>query len=642
MHSTFRKLLLVNLLVVFIPFFGNAQTHKLDSLRNRFQHASNETERKKTVMAICDQTYSLSADSLLKYLNIGQQLFPTASKEYIRLKNYYCFYLFKNGKIKEGLELNDSLIQNTIDKKNIDELGMDILAARCSGLIRNGENKEAIEQCFDMLQYAEPVKDTPGIIKAYNLLGWANMELEQYPDAIKWLKKALVYVGNPVYLDRVSVIYANTASCYNNISKPDSAFYFIDLALKYSRSSENLTSLANALNIRADMFINKKDYEGAEKDMKEALEVRQHIGEPLYIISDMAQLSSFYASTGQTDKGIEIAKNGIEIAKKANNLTKLIFLYTALGENYKRAHLMNEYSESLETIVGLKDSLYKNNSSNAIAEMGAKYELQKKENIIIKQKYALNRNRYIGIGVSAFFILCLLLFWALYRNYRLTQQRRMEMAMAEQKLLSYKAVEQAEEKERKRIAADLHDNLGSYAAAITANVKNLKEETSSNADLILAQLDENAQNMVTQLGDTIWVLKNEQLPITKLADRFKAWIQRLMQNYPQVKYHYAEHIVDDIEFTPAKILHIFLILKECVNNALKHSECTDLIINFFSEGSWVISIEDNGKGFDNRNINKGNGLANIKHRAAECGWTVEWKSIEPTGILVVISETNTK
>jgi len=625
-----------------IGICSKAQTHKLDSLRNGFQHASNENDRKKIVMAICEQTYSLSADSLLKYLNIGLQLFKPASKEYIRLKNYYCFYLFKSGKIKEGLELNDSLIQNTIDKKNIDDLGMDILAARCSGLIRNGENKEAIAQCFEMLQFAEPVKDTAGIIKAYNLLGWSNMELEQYNDAIKWLKKAMLYSVTSTYLERIGVIYANMASCYNNINRPDSAFYFIDLALKYSRSSENLTSLANSLNIRADMFINKKDYEAAEKDMKEALEVRQHIGEPLYIISDMAQLSSFYASTGQTEKGIEIAKNGIEIAKKANNLTKLIFLYTALGENYKKAHLMNEYSESLETIAGLKDSLYKNNSSNAIAEMEAKYELQKKENIIIKQKYALNRSQYISIGTSVFFILCLLLIWALYRNYRLTQKRKMELAMAEQKLLSYKAVEQAEEKERKRIAADLHDNLGSYAAAITANVKNLKEENNSNADPILAQLDENAQNMVTQLGDTIWVLKNEQLPITKLADRFKAWTQRLIQNYPQVKYHYAEHIVDDIEFTPAKILHIFLILKECVNNALKHSECSDLIINFFSEGNWVISIEDNGKGFESNNITKGDGMANIKRRAAECGWTVEWKNLEPSGTLVVISETNTK
>ena len=636
------KLLLTCLMVLFITGLSNAQTSIMDSLRNKLQHATEDTDKKRIVLSICERTYSLSADSLLKYINIGQQLFSPASNEHIRLRNYYSVYLFKSGKIKEGLSLGDSLIEIFVNKKQIDNLAMDIMATRCGGLIRNGQNKEAIQECFDILQHAEPVKDSSSIIKAYNLLGWSNMELEQYTDAIKWLKKAMLYSNGPMFSERASVIYANTASCYNNINKPDSAFYFIDLALKYSRISENLTALANSLNIRADMFINKKDYVSAENDMKEALEVRKHIGEPLYIISDMAQLSSFYASTDQTGKGIEIAKQGIALAEKANNLTKLIFLYTALGENYKKASMMNEYSGSLETIVKLKDSLYKNNSSDAIAEMEAKYELQKKENIIIRQNYDLTRSQYLIIGSAILFVLGLGLIWALYRYYRLTQKRKMESALAEQKLLSYKAVEQAEEKERKRIAADLHDNLGSYAAAITANVKYLKDKPGNEDENILSQLDGNAQNMVTQLGDTIWVLKNEQLPITKLADRFKSWMLRLMQNYPHIKYHYQENIIEDVEFTPSRILHIFLILKECVNNAIKHSDCTEIRIAFFSDEYWSVTIEDNGKGFDFSNISKGSGIDNIKNRALECDWDVQWQKAFPTGARVIICGTTTK
>ncbi len=641
MYRICCKLLLSILLVASVGCFAHAQTNKIDSLRNAFHFANKLSDRQRIILNICEQSYSLSADSLLKYVNTGLLIFPPGSKEYTRMKNYFSVYLFKSGMIKEGQLINDSLVKFSIDKKNIDNLGMDILSTRCSGLIRNGQNKEAIKQCFDMLQYAEPRKDSISIIKAYNLLGWANMELDQNAEAIKWLSKAMLYSSGS-QSDRISVIYANIASCYNNINKPDSAFHFIDLALKFSRSSENLTSLANSLNIRADMFINKKDYPAAESDMKDALEIRKHIGEPIYIISDMAQLSFFYASTNQTDKGIEIAKKGIALAEKSNNLTKLIFLYTALGENYKKAKLMNEYSSSLETIVGLKDSLYKNNSSDAIAEMEAKYELQKKENIIIRQQYALTRSKYLSIGVAVLFLLGLLLTWALYRNYSLTQKRKMESALAEQKLLSYKAVEQAEENERKRIAADLHDNLGSYAAAITANVKYLKDRPGNVDDAILSQLDGNAQNMVTQLGDTIWVLKNEYLPVTKLADRFKSWMLRLMQNYPHIKYHYQEDIIEDVEFSPSRILHIFLILKECVNNAVKHSNCTELRIAFFSDDYWSVTIEDNGTGFNNTNSSKGSGIANIKNRALECGWNVEWQKAFPSGARVIIRGTTTK
>ncbi len=54
----------------------------------------------------------------------------------------------------------------------------------------------------------------------------------------------------------------------------------------------------------------------------------------------------------------------------------------------------------------------------------------------------------------------------------------------------------AEEAERKRIAADLHDNLGSYAAAISSNTKSIKESPNGSTSTIV-QLEENAQNMVT-------------------------------------------------------------------------------------------------------------------------------------------------
>ncbi len=303
----------------------------------------------------------------------------------------------------------------------------------------------------------------------------------------------------------------------------------------------------------------------------------------------------------------------------------------------KAAHRINDYAEILKNIIFLKDSLHNKNSEGAIAEMVTKYELQKKENIIIQQDNKLIRNRYISIGSAIAVILASLIFWLIYRNYSHIQQRKMEQALAAEKISSIKAVQQAEEKERKRIAADLHDNLGSYAAAITSNIRYLKEEPLKDNEFIISQLDENAQGIVTQLSDSIWVLKNEQLPITKLADRFKAWTQRIIQNYPTVKYFYEEDITNDIELTPGKILNIFLILKECLNNSLKHSNCTEIRIYFVSNEKLHLRIEDNGKGFQSNMLNRGNGVENIKYRAKECDLHVSWQSLTPSGTRVVIS-----
>ena len=623
-------------LLMFGGIISHAQTNRIDILRSIFEKAVSKEENKQVALNMCEQYYSLSPDSLLRYIIIGKRCAEPGSPEYTEFQNYYCTYLFKIGKISQGMALSDSLISLAKFNSAPDRVGMDIIAIRCSGFIRNGENKEAIRQSFMLLQAAEKLKDTLVVTKAYTLLGWANMELDQNNEAIKWMVKGVHYTSNPKIIEKEYNLFSNIAACYDNVNQEDSAFYYITLALRYSKSQDNLASFANALNIRASIYIKKNNDSAAEADMQEALSVRQRIGDMLYVTSDMAGLSYFYASTNQTEKGINIAKEGIAIAEKANNLSKLIFLYSSLGENYHKSNKLNEYNATLENIIRLKDSLYKKNSSDAIAEMEAKYNLQKQQNIIITQNYALTRSRYLSIGSSLLFLLGLLLIWVLYRNYRLSQKRKMEIAVAEQKMLSGKAVELARENERKRIAADLHDNLGSYAAAITANVKYLREKQGAEDDIIMAQLDTNAQSMVTQLSDTIWVLKNEHLPFTGLADRFKLWMLKLMQNYPHIKYHYNENIVNDIEFTPARILHIFLMLKECVNNAVKHSNCTELKIDFFSNNTWRICIEDNGRGFESTYISKGSGIDNIKNRASESGWVVEWEKVVPSGTRVVI------
>ena len=127
--------------------------------------------------------------------------------------------------------------------------------------------------------------------------------------------------------------------------------------------------------------------------------------------------------------------------------------------------------------------------------------------------------------------------------------------------------------------------------------------------------------------------------ITKLADRFKSWTQRLIQNYPDVKYYYEEEMPNDFEMPPSKILNLFLILKECLTNSLKHSDCNLLKIKFISTDQLIISIEDNGKGFQSNLINRGSGIENIKHRAKECDLQVKWEHLENAGTRVTISGT---
>lgn len=619
------------LLISFLVYgFAHAQTVRVDSLKKAISKSKTKEEKVNLLLKLCDQFNSLPADSLLNYAKAGLSLRLENKNSTLRLTNFEAVAYYRNGQIEKGLSISDSLLKLLSPQGTWTLTDQEITSTRIGGLIRNGQPKTAIQDAFRLLASSETHRDTTGIIKAYTLLGWAHMELDQFNEAIRWLEKGKSYLTPAFALSNNAVFYSNLASSYNNVHENKKAFEAIELALKYSEQSQNLFTIANALNIRADMFINAGKYKDAEVDMKKAIETRKLIGDPLYIQSDLAQLSAFYASIGETEKGIAAAKEGIQLSEHSGNLSKLIFLHNALALNYRKALNWEAYSSELSTLIILKDSLYTENSGKAIAEMEAKYELQKKENIIIKQNLALVRSRYLTIGFSVLFILALLLGWALYNNYKLTQQRKLDKAIAEEKLLSYQAVEKAKENERKRIAADLHDNLGSYAAAISANVKQIRDSNLLLDESTIDQLDDNAKSIVTQLGDTIWVLKNEQLPLTSIADRFKSWMLRFMKNYPGIIYHYAEAIEKNISFSPAPVLHMFMILKETVTNAVKHSGCSDIFITVHSDRNWKIVIADNGKGFVEQELTRSSGISNMKYRAEECGWNIHW-SLRPGG-----------
>lgn len=634
MVRTCCKTLMI-LVLGFTCVIGFAQTKTIEALRSKLYALKTDADLRETLLAMGNQHHSLGADSLYKYLQWGESVSKYNSPEYLKFKSLYCIFLFKTGKAKESLVYVDSILGILPEAQNYQQVKLDLLAIRSTALIRNNKFKEAIDEILKLLRLAERNKDYGAIIKGYTLMGWANMELEKYIEAITWLRKGISSAPDSSLLYASGAIYNNLGACYNSQNKNDSALHFVNEGIRFSRMSENLFYESNGLNIRAGIFMSMGKNTAAANDLKVALKLREQIGDLFYVISDMAQLSSFYASINQSENGIAIAKKGIAIAAKGNYLSKLIFLNIVLAENYKAANQLYEHSNTLHEVIRLKDSLYKTNSEDAIAEMEVKYQLQKKEFIISQQENIIIKNNYFYVGTAVVFILLSTFIWLLYRDYHFAKVRKMENALAAEKQYTVEAVHDAKEKERKRIAADLHDNLGSYAAAITANVNYLKESRNNENEQIILHLDENAKAIVTELSDSIWVLKNEHLAVTRLADRFKAWAQRMMQNYPHINYYYEEEITDNIEFTPYKALNIFLIMKECLNNALKHSGCTEIKIRIISNENLHLSVEDNGAGFQHDTQN-GNGMENMKQRAEESNLQISWVPVSPSGIQVNI------
>mgnify|MGYP003390257496 CR=1 FL=1 len=99
---------------------------------------------------------------------------------------------------------------------------------------------------------------------------------------------------------------------------------------------------------------------------------------------------------------------------------------------------------------------------------------------------------------------------------------KLERLQEEEKRLAAEAIKEAEENERKRIAADLHDSLGAYAASVVSNIEFIKQDKlDAQSSTAMQELRNNSQAMVAQLSDTIWVLKKDVRSITGISDRLK-------------------------------------------------------------------------------------------------------------------------
>ncbi len=206
----------------------------------------------------------------------------------------------------------------------------------------------------------------------------------------------------------------------------------------------------------------------------------------------------------------------------------------------------------------------------------------------------------------------------------------------EQKQKELIAIAAAEEAERKRISADLHDNIGVYAAAASSSLLTIqpKDAQSTNS---LFQLKENIGSMITQLNDSIWALNKKSLLLTSISDRFKLFVQKLEYSYPEITISVEEQIEDDRSLSSFQALHLFRMMQEALNNSLRHSRCRTLTIEILSSQTIMqVQIIDDGKGMTAMNLN-GNGINNLKLRAKEAGWNVIWEMTKEGGTNVVIS-----
>lgn len=613
-----------------------------DSLKYKINRAVSGKEKISAIVELAE--YGLDADSLYPYVLMAESIADREKDKLSTNRAAYCratYYTRKNIN-DSALLIADNLISYYRADQDQQRFYLTLLFFKAKILDRANQYSKVLKQLVDVIQEAETQKDTLIQIQAKTGIGWVQIEMEQYREALQWLYKAKHTSADKRFYKNYGALYSNMATAYSALGNTDSAEYYINIAIKDARENDNFTFLATALSMQANIFTESKRPHLAEGPLNEVLEIRKKLHDPFYIVFDMSNLASYYASNNQPQKGIDLCKEGIALARRRGMPSQLLMIYRALAENYKVAGKMTEYGQTLENIISLKDSFNNINSSKQIAELMANNDTQKKEKQIIEQKLNLTRKNYWLYGSILFAMMAAVIAWQSFKNYRRKQKLEMQLALEEEKRLSALAVTDAEEHERKRIAADLHDNLGVYAASLSSNLSYI-QPAKDDPEMINAfgELKNNSNAIISELNDTIWALKKDALLLTAISDRIKVFISRLSRSYPGINMEVEEKIETDQFFPSSQAFHLYRVVQEAVNNSLKHSRGKNILVKICSRDTWSIVVEDNGIGLQTAGnpTGGGNGLQNMRNRSQEAGWNISWTSKQGKGTSVNILPT---
>ena len=623
-----------------------AQTEKITQLRKAEITATNSAERLTSALLLLDEHESLFKDSVIPLAQRTMSLAggtgdkSIAGRAALGLINAY---LRADNPSAADTIIRRALPQYPLSDKSLADIGLKLRLARTSILASRADYESAVKELFSIVQDAERLENFAMLSRAFNELGVISYNRNELPQALDYYRKALSLGDRHSSKEQVEAYaYINIAMVHGWLEHYDSALYYLALAKPICERLQNLYYLANAYVVEANIYKWSKRLPQAEAAMLKMVALREKTEGSITFSNEQLSLANFYVYAKDFAKAIAIYTEGLSYSDARTaagiptNFELVLHYYEGLSKCYSSIGARDDYETALQQIIAFKDSLNTKNATDAIAEMQTKYEVQKKETTIIAQKLDITRKNFLFYGSLLLTLLGILIGWLLFRAYRRKSRLRLEEEMRH----AAQAVKEAEEGERKRIAADLHDSLGSYAASIKSNADEMRRSQPQPTP-VLELLQTNAQQMVSLLSDTIWAMRKERLMLSDISDRIKVVLQRLRPNYPGIILRVEEDLGSDAELPPVHAYHLFMIIQEAVNNALRHSGGDRVTVSFQGGDAWKVRVSDNGKGFKQgaSNSDGSNGLHNMRARAESMGASIEWKSLPPQGMEVCLSHT---
>jgi two-component system NarL family sensor kinase len=645
---------LVLLLVVASSYCRAQDTRSTDSLLKVLSTSKEDTNKANVLIQLCRETMDMDTKAFEKH---AAELLTLSNKiNYLTGKadayNFMGIIEDDRSHYSKALELYEIAMKFAVQAK-LEKKKASI--ENNIGLIywKIGEQQKALTYYYDALKVFEKLGQKKLQSNVLSNIGLIHASLQDDERALAFHRKSLAIKKEINDEHGIAITYNNMSKTFTHSRMEDSARYYTRLSVAIHEKLGDKYGLAISTANLGLSFVYTKQYDSALLYLNKSVAIRETIDDKLGMIFSLQSLAETYMALKKYDLGIKYAERALNLAEEIKSKERISTVMATLAVLHKR---MGNYKKAYECLLihdNYRDEIFDTLKSEQAEELAVKYEVEKKDLVIQKNRAELKnrqakienqslklsqRNTQLGLlaiillgtGMAAYFY---------YNRNKLRQEARLQQEIITQQDLASKAIMEAEEKERKRIAGDLHDGLGQLCSAIKMNLSGLESQvTFTDKDAAISY--EKTIAMTDQACRDVRSISHQMMPNvllkTGLTSAVRDFLDKIDARILQVSLN-TFGLQDRLESNIEMVL--YRVIQETVNNVIKHSGANKLDIQLSKDDDGItVTIEDNGIGFDVHDKEKfdGIGLKNIASRVGFLKGTVEFDSSPGRGAVVSV------
>ena len=481
-----------------------------------------------------------------------------------------------------------------------------------------GNYPDALNNYYQSLKVSSEIADKKVISKSYENIGAIFHTQKDYAGALKNYSLALSISKETGLKEYIASNKLNIGLVYDDMQNYSDALKNYFVALDLYKELDWKSDIAFTHNNIGWVYLHQNKFEESLNEFKKALQISEEIKDvpgignandniASNLLQHAAHLNEAEAKIKYREASV-YANKALSIIKETGEKLVIRDIYKSLSVIDSALGNFPAALEHFKLHALYKDSILNEETSKQTSQLKIQYETEKKDKEIallnndkeLKEEQ-IEKQKLLRNGLIIGSLLLIIAGVFIFRTIQLRRKLEKQQAVAQ---------------ERKRISADLHDDVGSTLSSIRIMSTVAENNPQQSAEMV-KKISENSKRMLENMGDIVWTENPDHDSFTEMLARMNQYASQALES-KGIRFNIVTGgVSENIQLASEHRRNFYLIFKEAVNNVAKYSDCTEANIVISRNGKLIsMKIMDNGKGFAQENGTAGNGLKNMRRRAA--------------------------